>query len=136
MWFLEKPEIWWPIIVFVTLVILFANNKLPTIDGFARFVALADSKGGNILILLILTMWTITMSVRFGYYAIHALHAAQVSGTPPSSDAVYQVILTWLTGSVSSGFMGALIKTMSGEHPAPTDKSQGDTNANPNQPKP
>jgi predicted small integral membrane protein len=114
--FQYKPEIFWTMLFFLTFVVLLWKNKLPSIEGFSQFVQLADTRGGNIIILSVFTFISLVWAIRFGYYSIHAINRAIATGAAPPPDTAIQLMMSWLTGSVSSGFMGALIKTMTGEH--------------------
>jgi hypothetical protein len=133
-----KPELIGLMLFFVALFVMMWKKRLPSVDSFGKFIALWDTRGGNIVILSLFSVWAIDLAVRFGYYTMHAIIQSSVYGKPLPADLPSQLLFSYLTTSVGSNFTGALIKTMTGEHPPippsanQQPKPQGGENANPN----
>ena len=111
---MQKPEQLWMLVLFIAFFVMMWKNKLPSIEGFSKFIALMDTRGGNIAILSIFSFWSIMLAVRFGYYSMHAVIQAAVYKVPLPADTPAQLLFSYLTTSVGSNFTGALIKTMTG----------------------
>jgi len=74
-----------------------------------------NSKGGNILALLILTILGGGMSIRLFYYLIQL----SVDGKLQQDNSFALMGLTFLTNNLTGAFAGALLKTMTGDSVAP-----------------
>lgn len=114
---LYKPELIGLLLFSSALFVMMWKKRLPDVDTFGRFIALWDTRGGNIVILALFSAWAIDLAVRFGYYSMHAVIQASIYGKPLPADLPTQMLFSYLTTSVGSNFTGALIKTMTGEHP-------------------
>jgi hypothetical protein len=82
----------------------------PSFETFSGTVALLNSKGGIIFVLLILWIISFGVSIAFGWWII-------VKGISPQN-ALVMVLISWLTGQAWGNANGALLKTMTGEEPA------------------
>lgn len=94
---------------FLTVALL--KRKTPTIESLNELAALSNTKGGIIILLLIMWFFTLTLTTSIALWAI-------VKGVDPQNG-----ILILLFGMLSSGAWGnvngALFKTMTGEDPKP-----------------
>lgn len=105
----------WADFLFVGLVIgawIFMKwfDKAPTVSEIRDFINVWNSRGGNIVVLLALTVYSIRVAMRLIY---HVIELAQ-DGKLDSTNAVIAVALAFVTGSLYGTFSGALIKTMTG----------------------
>ena len=103
-------------IAFVAL--LYWTGRLPTIETYRQLALIAETHGGQIIILTALTAFFFLVSMGFAYYTMDAL----IDGTIKPDNALVMVILTWATGGAFGATIGALIKTMS----APAGESRND----------
>jgi hypothetical protein len=91
------------------IALLYWTRRLPTIDTYREAAKVAETHGGQIVILATLTVFFFLVSMGFAYYTMDAL----IDGTIKPDNALVMVILTWMTGGAFGATMGALIKTMS-----------------------
>lgn len=104
-------------IIVVAFAALAWFDKLPSIDAFTRFVEVWNTRGGNIVILAACTLISAWASVRMFIWVID-LSAHKLI----TLDNVFAVSsLNWLTGFLTAGFLGALLKTMDGSTTAKRD---------------
>lgn len=90
------------------LLLSFAN-RLPSMNSFKEFADIINTAGGNILLLALLTVWSIKISMQFFY---HLLGLA-----PEQFDKASSIVtagITYVQGGLSGMFIGALIKTLTG----------------------
>jgi len=110
----EWFSIGWPqyavFAVFLALwVFLLLRDKLPGMASFKNFLDAINSAGGHIFILLLLSSWSIKISMQFFY---HLLSLSQE--TMSKDQAIVTAGVTYVTGTLTGAFVGALLKTMSG----------------------
>lgn len=96
------------VIAWMTLLI---RSKAPSVDSFRDFVNTWNSRGGNIIILLGLSIYSFRVGMRFFYHAIGLVSAGKLD----EKSALLMLGVQWVTGSVFGLFAGALIKTMTGQ---------------------
>lgn len=82
---------------------------IPSFSTLSSFMALLNSKGGLIFVLLILWIISFTASIALGLWAL-------VKGVSPEN-AILMMLLSWVTGQAWGNINGALLKTMTGEQP-------------------
>jgi len=101
------------------LAILFAvfwwSDKIPSIETISRFVEVLNTKGGNILILLFMSVIGAFATLRMFYY----LTQLSVDGKLQQDNAYALMALAFLTNQLTGAFIGALLKTMTGDTPKP-----------------
>lgn len=85
------------------------KNKLPTVESFGKFVSLVDSRGGNILLLTILSYIFFRSSMHLAYYLM-AL-PEEVSKATTISTAAF----SFASGTAFGGAFGALLKSLTGQ---------------------
>src|SRR5260370_40580904 len=111
----EDFFIWsWPQYTLIAAVILsylvlsFAG-RLPSMSSFKEFADIINSAGGNILLLTLLTVWSIKIAMQFFYHLL-GLDPAQFD----KSSSIITAGITFLQGRISGMFIDALLKTLSG----------------------
>lgn len=82
---------------------------LPSMQSFKDFADAFNSAGMHILILSLFSAWSTTIAVRYIYYVL-----TLPGDTLTKGQATIAVGITFVTGSLSGTFIGALLKTMSG----------------------
>jgi hypothetical protein len=90
------------------LVLSFAN-RLPSMSSFKEFADIINSAGGNILLLTLLTVWSIKIAMQFFYHLL-GMDATQFD----KASSIVTAGITFVQGGLSGMFIGALIKTLSG----------------------
>jgi hypothetical protein len=90
--------------------VLAARGKLPAIGTFRDFVNVWNSRGGNIIVLLALSLYSFRVAMRFFYHVVGLIS----SGKLDEKSATMMLGVQFVTGSVFGLFAGALIKTMTG----------------------
>jgi len=94
----------------ITIYLIAARLKLlPSIQGFKDFADAFNSAGMHILLLSVFSAWSTTIAVRYIYYIL-----TLPGDTLTKGQATIAVGITFVTGSLSGTFIGALLKTMSG----------------------
>lgn len=96
------------VVFLVFMGFLWWTKRLPTIDSYKQASAVAETHGGQIIILTILGALFSFMTVGFGYYVIDG----RIDGTLKSDDATVIQIFGFMSGTAGA-IWGALIKTMS-----------------------
>jgi len=94
--------------VFVTLIAI-KRSVVPSLQSLMSFIALLNSKGGLIFVLLILWIVSFAASITLGLWAL-------IKGVSPQN-AILMMLLSWVTGQAWGNINGALLKTMTGEQP-------------------
>lgn len=111
----EEYFFWsWPQYVLIAALLgsylfLTVINKLPSMRAFKDFADTIDSAGGNIILLTLLTVWSIKIAMQFFYHLL-ALPADQFG----KADSIITAGITYVQGGLSGMFIGALIKTLTG----------------------
>jgi hypothetical protein len=91
--------------------LLKAFKSEPGVQSMKMFVDLSNSRGGNILICLFLTVYFFAAAMRIFYHALGLV----VDKTLDPTSAVLMMALQFVTGTAFGGAFGALLKTMSPE---------------------
>ena len=86
------------------------TKKFPTVEAWEHFLASLNSKGGNILILTILTYLSLIQTVRWFYHILGMIHANQLT----ESNSFATLGAQFLTTTAFGMFAGALISTLTG----------------------
>lgn len=86
-------------------------GKFPSSAEFTHWLDALNTRGGNILILFIGTLLGTSATMRLFYYIIQL----SVDGKVMQDNAFALMGLTFLSGTITGGFLGALLKTMTGE---------------------
>lgn len=87
------------------------KGKFPSIETFAKFIELINTKGGNILVLLLVSLIGTYTSVRFLYYIVQL----SVDGKLQQDNSFALLAISFLTNTLTGAFIGAMLKTMTGE---------------------
>lgn len=101
-----------PLLLLVTgFFVLAWFNKLPSIETIAKGIELTNTKGGNIAMLFAATVAGAISSIRLFYYLI----GLSVDHKLDPKDVIAIMAITFITGTVTGNFQGALLKTMNGD---------------------
>jgi hypothetical protein len=108
----QRIDTWIPVGFFVLLWAWMQwNKKLPPTDSIQKFVAIINSRGGNIVILTVASVYFFRYSM---YLFMHLLEMVQAK-TITEDNAFGLMAIQFVTTSAFGGAMGALLKTMTGE---------------------
>ena len=86
------------------------KDKAPSVNEIRDFANIWNSRGGNIVILVGLTVYSLRIAIRLIYHLIELSSSGKLDPT----NAIVAVAIAYVTGQVSGAFMGALLKTMTG----------------------
>jgi hypothetical protein len=89
---------------------LASKGKLPQVESIRRFASMLDDRGGNILVLGLLTCWFFIVTVKLFYHAI----AMSAAGMIKENDAIMLLALNTVSSGFAGTCFGALLKTMNG----------------------
>lgn len=97
-------------VIFMTMVVLAIMRRLPDPWAVKHYVSALNDRGGNIIVLSLLTMWFFSVSVRIFYYAFELLSQKKLE----ADNAILLMSVQFVTSSAFGGSFGALLKTMTG----------------------
>lgn len=86
-------------------------NKLPAVESIRRLMSALDDRGGNIVVLVGMTVWFFAQAIYMFYFAINMIGSGKIDG----KDAVLLMGLQFVTGVAFGGSFGALLKTLNGQ---------------------
>jgi hypothetical protein len=92
-------------------VLLKMTNNLPAVESIRRLMSALDDRGGNIVVLVALTVWFFAQAIYMFYFAINMIGSGKIDG----KDAVLLMGLQFVTGVAFGGSFGALLKTLNGQ---------------------
>lgn len=95
---------------FLLAFILIWFNKLPAPIIVKHYLSALNERGGNILILFLLSTWFFAASQRMFYYAFWAMEEKKLE----PENAVLMMGLQWAMGTAFGGAVSVLYKTMTG----------------------
>lgn len=108
----NKLDVWVPVVFFVMLwAVMQWSDKLPSVSSIQHFVAIVNSRGGNIIILSAATIYFFKYSM---YIFMNLLDMVR-DKTITQDNAFALMAIQFITTSAFGGAMGALLKTMTGE---------------------
>lgn len=102
-------------------------NRLPTVQGVKHLISTLNDRGGNILVLFVMSMIFFYEGLRLIYYAVSMIKGGQIDST----NAIILQGLQWITGAAFGGAFGAMLKTM---NPANERSMQSRVDLDPNNP--
>lgn len=109
----HECAIWIPIFAFTLLfVFLLWHKKLPTVESIQGLATVSATKGGNIIILMVMAFSFFFAGMRLIYYCL----GLSVDGKITVDNAVMMLAISFVTGTAFGNVMGALLKTMTGEN--------------------
>lgn len=101
------------------IVLLYAfmayRKVLPSVQAVQDLATLVNTKGGNILVLLFLTMVFFFTGVGLIYWALNRMQEGKLA----ADNAVLMMGLSWVLGTAFGGSFSSMLKVMSGENPIP-----------------
>lgn len=96
--------------IFLTLVVLAVMRRLPEPWMVKHYVSAVNDRGGNIIVLCLMSAWFFSVSVRIFYYAFDLLSQKKLD----PDNAILLMAVQFVTSSAFGGSFGALLKTMTG----------------------
>ncbi len=121
----QRLELWIPIAFFTALwVFMQWHDKLPSVDSIQKFVAVINSRGGNILILSISSIYFF----KYSMYIFMDLLSVVRDKTISEDNAFALMAIQFVTTSAFGASFGAALKTMTGDS---STGRKGDTNGTP-----
>lgn len=109
----HECAIWIPVFAFVSLfVVLLWHGKLPSVESIQGLATISATKGGNIIILMVMAFSFFFAGMRLIYYCL----GLSVDGKITVDNAVMMLAISFVTGTAFGNVMGALLKTMTGEN--------------------
>jgi hypothetical protein len=112
------------LILLIGFFVLAWFRRLPSIQQVHEALDLINTKGGNIALLLFGTLIGGAASLRLFYYIIQLSVDGKIQ-----QDNVFSIMsLSFITGTITGNFMGALLKTMTGDtvvHPKDKEPPSG-----------
>lgn len=100
-------------IFLAVLVALQIFNKLPKLDSIKSLIAVMDSKGGNISVLVVMSIFFFWSGMKMFYVLLSMMQAKTLT----ADNAFALMGLQFVTGTAFGGAFGALLKTMTGTEP-------------------
>ena len=96
--------------VFVLVYMALAfGNRLPSIDTFQKFVSVLNSRGGNILILAVFSLYFFRGAMHLVYHLL-----AMQQDVITKQDSIVMTAMGFVTGTAFGGAWGAMLKSMTG----------------------
>ena len=98
------------VLFLITILLLVKYDKVPQVESIRRFTSMLDDRGGNILVLLLLTVWFFSKTVSLFYWAFGSM----ASGYIKADNAILILALNTVSAGAFGTCFGALLKTMNG----------------------
>lgn len=105
------PEFIITLFIMVAIFSLFLLRRMPDVQGTIDLINVLNTKGGNILVLTVITLISFFAGLHFLYQMLDKIHDGKLSG----NDALIGMGFQWISGGVTVGALSALFKTMSPE---------------------
>lgn len=93
------------------LTYMLRNKLFPGEESFSGFATVINSRGGNIVLLAVMSLFFFVHSMRLIYQLIDMAKDGKIDAT----NAIAMMGIQFVTGSAFGGSFGALLKTMTGE---------------------
>ena len=106
-----KPETVILIFSLIAIAVFIWFKKYPPMEDIASLSNVLNSRGGNILVLIILSILFFQVGMKFMYYLMDLIVQNKLS----PDNAMAMLGIQWCTGAAFGGAFGALLKTMTGE---------------------
>jgi len=108
----DKLELWLPTLFFVLLwAFMQWHGKLPSTKSIGEFTGILNSRGGNIIILSLSSVYFFRYSMYIFLDLLHMVKEKTIS----EDNAFALMAIQFVTTTAFGGSMGALLKTMTGE---------------------
>jgi hypothetical protein len=98
------------VVVFLTLVVLAVMRRLPEPWMVKHYLSAINDRGGNIVVLALMSAWFFSISVRIFYYSFELLSQKKLE----ADNAILLMAVQFVTSSAFGSSFGALLKTMTG----------------------
>jgi hypothetical protein len=99
----------------ISFLYLSTTDRLPPVESIRKLISTLDDRGGNILILGLLTSWFFIVTVKLFYHAISMISNGQIK----ADDAILLLALNTVSSGFAGTCFGALLKTMTGSQTVP-----------------
>lgn len=99
--------------LFAVFLVLLALRRLPTVASIQALATMLNTRGGNILVLVLFSWFFFVQAMRLMYQLVWMVQTHKLT----ADNAFAQVGLQFVTSSAFGGAFGALLKTMTGESP-------------------
>jgi hypothetical protein len=96
--------------IFITFVVLAYLRRLPEPWVIKHYLSAINDRGGNIVVLALLSAWFFSISVRIFYYSFELLSQKRLE----PDNAILLMAVQFVTSSAFGSSFGALLKTMTG----------------------
>lgn len=103
--------------VFFGYLYLSKTGRLPNVESIRKLTSMLDDKGGNILVLGLLTVFFFEVAIKLFYYSFHLMDEAD--GHIRADNAILLMALNMASTGAFSTVMGALLTTMKGAMTVP-----------------
>lgn len=110
---------WDIVFVAVGAVLVYAllayRRVLPSIGAVQDLANVVNTKGGNILVLFVLTLIFFFTGIGLIYWSLNRMLEGKLS----ADNAVLMMGLSWILGTAFGGSFSSMLKVMSGDDPKP-----------------
>jgi hypothetical protein len=93
-----------------TIAFAFLKHRLPELHSLRTIVGMLNDRGGNILVLVLLSTWFFSTAVQMFYWALNKMSAK----TLLPENAILLMGFQFVCGVAFGGAFGALLKSMTG----------------------
>ena len=112
---LDRLDIFIAIAVFlITVIALRLTKNQVSTQGFQEVASSMNTKGGNVLVLAVMSMFFFVATMWLAFVVIQDIKA----GTLREDNAIALMALQFCMNSAFSACLGAMLKTMTGESPS------------------
>lgn len=98
------------LLVFFTFIAMMYLRRLPEPWVIKHYLSAINDRGGNIVVLSLLSAWFFSISVRIFYYSFELLSQKRLE----PDNAILLMAVQFVTSSAFGSSFGALLKTMTG----------------------
>lgn len=99
----------------VLYLVMAYRHLLPSVISIQELANTVNTKGGNILVLLTLTLIFFFTGMGLIYWSLNRMNEGKLS----ADNAVLMMALSWILGTAFGGAFSSMLKVMSGENPVP-----------------
>lgn len=119
----QRPQLIFSCVAFLAIFALVWSKRLPSIQGLIDCANVLNTKGGNLLLLAMMSGWFFWEALKLNYHLIYMVSNHQIT----ADNAIALQGITFVTGTAFGGAFGAFLKGMSGEALTSTSASSVET---------